>query len=263
MSVATLVGHQWRRHRAALATMAVAAGLFQFMLTRMAPTGSESWVSRAMGSVPPQLLALAGGALTDMLAPAGFLAIGYAHPFFLLLLGAWVVRVSCGALAGEVGRGTMDLLAARPVPRWHFVAAGMLASCGGLVVIALGAWGGTAFGSSLRDLGVAKDLAPVAAGAMLLFTAWAGVGLAVSAGRRDAGSAIAWTAGIIAVSFVLDYLARLWTPIGALRPLSLFRWYETQALVHSGLEWRAPAVLGGVAVAGVAVAVAVFRRRDL
>jgi len=37
--------------------------------------------------------------------------------------------------------------------------------------------------------------------------------------------AIAWTTTILAASFVLDYLARLWTPIAALRPISLFHYY--------------------------------------
>ena len=263
MSVRVLVGLQWRRHRAALVPMAAAVGLFQFLLTRFAPTGQESWISRALETIPESLLALAGSDISARLTPARFLAVGYGHPFFLLLLGAWVVRASSGALAGEVGMGTIDLTASRAVPRWHFVTAGALTLAGGLLLMVLAAWGGTAAGSGLRKLDVAAAFVPVAISAGLLFAAWAGVGLAVSAVRRDGGSAIAWTTGLIAVSFVLEYIARLWEPVKGLRWLSLFRWYEPQVVVTGGMVWRDVAVCAGVAVVSTVAATLAFQRRDL
>lgn len=258
-----LLRHQWRRHRAALLAMTAGAALFEFLLTRIAPTGTGSWISRALEAVPPQLMALAGSDMVSNLSPDRFLAIGYGHPFVVLLLSAWVVRATSGALAGELGMGTIDLIATRPVPRWHFVTAGAAATLGGLLLILFAAWGGTALGSALRDLGVARELAGVAAGAGLLFAAWGGVGLLVSATRRDSGSAIGWTAGLIAAGFVLDYLARLWDPISALRPLSLFRWFEPQSILSAGVSAATVAVLAGVAIAGFAGALIAFGARDL
>ena len=264
MSLPVLLGHQWRRHRIAVLPMAAGAGLFQFLLTRMAPVdGGDSWISRAFEAVPPQLLALAGGDIRAQLTAGGFLAVGYGHPFFLLLLGAWVVRVSCGALAGEVGQGTMELLASRPMARWKFVVAGWLACLAGLTVILLAAWAATALGSSLRQLGVGRDFGQVAAGVGCLFAAWSAIGLLVGATRRDGGSAIGWTAGIIAVSFVLDYLARMWAPIHGLQPLSLFRYYQPQTIVAAGLNAGNLLVLGGVTISSVIAAIIVFRGRDL
>src|SRR5205814_8559122 len=99
--------------------------------TRVAPAPDETgWIAGLLAAARPELLAVIGDDVSAG-SPSGFLAIGYGHPFFFLILSAWTVRVSCGALAGEIGRGTMDLLAARPIARWvHVVAAGVAVAAG-------------------------------------------------------------------------------------------------------------------------------------
>ena len=261
--IGTLLRHAWARHRGPLLTMAPAIGLFQFLLTRLAPAPNEvSWVSNLLMAMPPELRTLVGNEIA--VTPGGFLAIGYTHPFFVILLSVWVVRVSSTAVAGEVGLGTMDLLASRPLRRWHFIAAGMLAIAAGLAAIAGCAWIGTAIGLRTRPIGVdASTFLPVAAAAWLLFATWGAVGLLISATRRDAGQAISWITAVVAGSFVLDYLARLWAPIFWLRPLSLFRYYEPQAVLASGLSASSEVVLASVLVLSLAGSVAVMHRRDI
>jgi len=262
--VRTLVAHHWQRYRRPLVPMALGLALFEFLITRIAPAPDEvSWMTRMIAFVPPQVLAIAG-ADAGGFTPAGFVALGYAHPFFFLLLGAWAVRVSSGALAGEIGLGTMDLLASRPVARWQHVAAGALVVVGGLAVLVAAAWAGTAAGLTLRPLGV-----PIAgtwrapAMAWLLFAAWGAVGLAIGATQRESGSAMGWTAGAMAVSFVVEYLARVWRTVAWLRPASLFAYDDPQRLARSGLAAADVLVLGLVVSAALAVAAATFARRDL
>ena len=265
MSLWGLLRFHWRRNRLPLLPMAVGLGLFQVVLSRMAPMPNETnWMSAILGAAPPQLMALAGSDIAAAVTTSGFLAIGYGHPLFLLLLGLWAVRVSSGALAGEIGRGTMDMIASRPVPRWHQVAAGFATIVAGLVVLCAAAWGATTLGASVRSLGVAATaFLPVAGGGLLLFAAWGAVGLLVSAMRRDGGSAIAWTSALMAFSFALDYLARLWQPIAALRPLSLFRYYEPSRILREGFGGTDVLVLGSVTAVGLLLAFVVFQRRDL
>jgi hypothetical protein len=89
------------------------------------------------------------------------------------------------------------------------------------------------------------------------------VGLAIGASRRTGGQAISWTTAILAASFVLDYIARLWAPVARLRPLSLFRYYEPQAILAFGLSRAALLTLGGTILAGVLAGLLVLYRRDL
>jgi len=262
-TVITLLRHAWSRHRIPLIPIALAIGLFEFLLTRLAPAPNEvNWISGLMATMPPEVRALIGNELA--VTPGGFLAIGYAHPFFILLLATWVVRVSAAAVAGEVGLGTLDMLASRPAARWTLLVSGMKTVALGLAAIVGCGWAGTAIGLGLRSLDVpATGLLPVAAMAWLLFTAFGAVGLLISASRRDGGQAIGWTTAVIAASFVLDYLARLWTPIARLRPLSLFRYYEPQVILAIGVPTRAVLVLAGTLVAGLVAGLALLARRDL
>ena len=262
--IRTLVSHLWRQHRWPLLTMAAGVMLFELLITRLAPAPDEvSWMSGLVALVPPQLLALAGGE-ASFASAGGVIAIGYNHPFFLLLLSVWSVRVPSSALAGEIGRGTMDLLAARPVGRGQIVLAAYAAVAAGLALLVSAAWAGTAIGLTLRPLGVpASRFVGVAAMAWLLFAGWGGVGLLVAATRREAGPAIAWTSGIMATAFVLEYLARVWKPMAGLEPFSPFSYYRPQRIVTTSLSPSDIARLAAMMVVAVVAAIVVFRRRDL
>jgi ABC-2 type transport system permease protein len=262
-TIATLLRHAWARHRVPLIPIALAIGLFEFLLTRLAPAPNEvNWISTLLTTLPPEVRALIGNEVA--VTPGGFLAIGYTHPFFILLLATWVVRVSAAAVAGEVGTGTMDVMASRPAARWTFLIAGMKTVMLGLAVIVGCAWLGTALGLRLRPLGVpASSLLPVAATAWLLFATFGAVGLLVSAAYREGGPAIGWTTAVIAGSFVLDYLARLWAPLARLRPVSLFRYYEPQAIFVSGVPASTLVVLISTLVVALVAGVVILTRRDL
>jgi len=87
--------------------------------------------------------------------------------------------------------------------------------------------------------------------------------LAISAARRGAASAIAWTSAVVAGSFALDYLAKAWAPIRFMRPLSLFAHFRPHAILAEGWSGLDILALTGVGLAAAAVAFVVFARRDL
>jgi ABC-type transport system involved in multi-copper enzyme maturation permease subunit len=231
----------WRQHRVTLFVMCAGLAGFMLILTRVAPApGEVGFLATVATMVPKQLLAMAGGDLAFASA-RGVIAFGYVHPFFLTMLSAWTIRVTVSALAGELGRGTMDLLAARPLPRWAHVLAAWIASVAGLAVLVLAAWTGTAIGLQLRALEVsAGDIAPIPLMAWLLFASWAGISLAISASRREAGPAISWAAGIIA-----------------------FAYFRPQEIAGSGIAVKDVVTLAVLGISSAILAVTVFRRRDL
>jgi len=266
VSVLTLLGHLWRRHRLALLCLTAGGALFQWAITRVVPTGAQTgFVRQLFDMAPAPVRVLFGEEMVANLSARGFLGFGYVHPFALLILAAWGVRVATGALAGEVGRGTMDLVASRPVSRWAQVAAAAVAVLVGLAVMAAASWAGTAAGLRTRPLEgvVALDFAPVAAMALMLFACWGAVALLVSAVLRDGGAAISWCSGLMAVSYVLDYLGRVWTAIAFLRPLSLFRYYEPHRILRDGVAASDMTVLSAVGVVALVAAFVAFARRDL
>ena len=51
------------------------------------------------------------------------LSIGYVHPLMQIIFGIWAIGRAAGALAGELDRGTMELLLAQPIARWKVASA--------------------------------------------------------------------------------------------------------------------------------------------
>jgi hypothetical protein len=75
-----------------------------------------------MAVIPQDLRALAGNDVA--VTAGGFLALGYGHPFFMVLMSVWVIRTSTAAVAGEVGLGRWICWRHDRCRAWHFVAAG-------------------------------------------------------------------------------------------------------------------------------------------
>ncbi len=261
-----LFRHHVRLHRVPLVPLALGLVLFEWVMTFVARQPMVSgFLTTALRAAPPEFLALLNPDLVATVSARGIIGIGYTHPFTLIMMAVWAVRVPSAALAGEIGRGTMDLIAARPVVRAAQVAAALLALLAGLTILALAAWLGTFIGLVGRPLeGVTVwSYLPVAAGMWMLFASAGCVAILVSAFSREAGGAIAWTSGLMAGSYVLDYAARVWPAIASLRPLSLFKYYEPQRVVGAGLALSDVQVFAGVAGVALLVAFAVFSRRDL
>ena len=259
-----LVLRLWRQHRVTLTVMCAGVGAFTFILTRLAPEpGEVGFLAPLAAMIPEQILAMMGGDLA-LASARGVIAFGYLHAFPMTLFSAWTIRVTSAALAGELGRGTMDLLAARSVPRSAHVLSAWLVTVAGLAILALAAWTGSAIGVQLRPLNVsARDIAAIPVMAWFLFMCWAGVCLVISALLREAGPAISWASGLIATSFVVVFLAQMWRPAEWLRPFSPFAYYRPQEIASLGMSTRDALTLGTVGISALALALFVFRRRDL
>lgn len=265
-SVGVLVRHHVRLHRMPLVPLAVGLAAFEWIMTIVAGQPSVSrFLTSTLNAAPPQFLALLNQDLVSSISPQGIVGVGYSHPFALLMMAVIAVRVPSAALAGEIGRRTMDLMAARPVLRVAHVTAALAAVLAGLGILSVAAYMGTVVGLGVRPVeGVsALRYAPVALQLWLLFACWGTIGIAVSALCREAGQAIAWTSGLLAGSFVLDYAARVWPTLAPLRPLSLFRYYEPQRVVSAGLALHDVVVLAAVGTAAILLAFVAFARRDL
>ena len=261
---AALLVRLWRQHRVALLLLTLGVAIFEFVITRVAPLPGETGFFGGLAALlPPDFSSFVNEQLA-LASPAGVVALGYLHPFFLALLSAWTIRIGAGALGGEIGRGTMDILASRPLPRWSLVAAAWIAIAGGLGVILAAGWMATSAGLAMRPLGITgAGVWKLPVMAWLLFLAWAGLILAIGATRRDAGVVIAWVSGLIATSFVLEFLSRLWQPLASSRSLSLFAYYTPQTIVTAGPRPIDVIVLSAVAVTALGAAIALFERRDL
>jgi ABC-2 type transport system permease protein len=228
------------------------------------------------------------------------LSIGYVHPLMQVLFCIWAIGRATAAIAGEIDRGTMELLLAQPISRSRVLAAHLAVDAIVLPVLCLSLWGGTLLGVRLvgpftPNTEVLKIFPfPVKVDeSLLVVDPWAfgpamwnvgallfavsGVTMVLSAAGRFRNKVMGIAVVLFLVQFLVNVVGQLWDAVAWLRPFTVFYYYQPQQAVLSGTWTVNPAaawgsgptavnvlaVLFGVGTVGYALALAIFTRRDL
>jgi ABC-2 type transport system permease protein len=77
------------------------------------------------------------------------LSIGYVHPLMVTVFCVWAIGRAAGAIAGEIDRGTMELLLAQPLARWRLILAHLLLDSITIPILCLSLWAGNWLGAWL------------------------------------------------------------------------------------------------------------------
>ena len=247
--------------------------------------------------------AVLGGSDIQFERPDDFLAVELLHPVVVILITVWAVGRSGAAIAGEIDRGTMELLLSQPVPRSRLILAHFLVDCVTIPTICLSIYAGTQLGLYLvgpfevdysilaklppnaqafvqqgpPELVVHADRQPAALlNLAALAFALSGLTMLVSALGRSRTRSIG-VAGLGAIiMFTANVMGQLYEGAAAIRPLTAFYYYQPQ-LVWLKRDWSAnltqawgfggavpgALVLMLVGLASYSAAVAIFDRRDI
>jgi ABC-2 type transport system permease protein len=243
---------------------------------------------------------LVGGESLHFERAMDVLSIGYVHPLMQVLFCIWAIGRAANAVAGEIDRGTMELLLAQPIRRRTVIFAHLAVDAVAIPLLCLSLWGGTALGCRLvgpfrpSTAALAMFPFPVKVDETLLqVDPWAfgpslwnvgsllfavsGVTIALSAAGRFRNRVIGIAVLIFLLQFLVNVVGQLWDAAEWLRPLTVFFYYQPQQVVLAD-KWtvdpaavwgRGPvsvnvlAILFGVGAIGYAVALATFTRRDL
>lgn len=214
------------------------------------------------------LQAILGAQLSGPIGPDILSAICWVHPVVLALLAAHAI-ISCTRVpAGEVDRGTIDVLLSLPVSRTGlFVSDTAVWMLSGLVMLGL-ALVGNAIGATwalapeLRPS--APKLAYIALNLLSLYFAAGGLAWLASALSDRRGWAMGVVFAILLASFLINFLAEFWTPAKQVSFLSVLTYYRPLYILRDGTpRWSDIAILAGAGGALWAAAGVVFHRRDL
>lgn len=218
-----------------------------------------------MGSLP----VVFQGMLGDMIAIerlGGFLS-WRAINFLPVILGIWTVVAMAGLLAGELARGSLDLLAATPVSRWRIalekVGGFLLALVVPMALFAVAASAAIAVFGTLPGDQVGVDA--VLAHAAWLYVMALAPGALAFAVAPYVGRGGALAAGGIALfaSFIVNGYSSTVAALEALEPLSYFSISAGHRPIAGAWDWPSVGVIGGAAVVLLGFGVASFVRRDL
>jgi ABC-2 type transport system permease protein len=215
---------------------------------------------------------LIGGETIDIKRLADMLSIGYVHPLTQTILCIWAIGRASGAIAGEIDRGTMELLLAQPIARGRVVLAHLIVEIIAIPILCLSMWSGTWLGIWLLELQEEIDawrFAPALLNAAVLLLAVAGVSIAISAFGRFRGRVLGTAVLVTLLQFLVNVIGQLWPTAEPLRPFTVFYYYQPQPIIldpswyTNNAIWTRMAVLLGVGLTGYVVAWWHFRRRDL
>jgi ABC-2 type transport system permease protein len=189
------------------------------------------------------------------------------HPVIVLTVLGWAISRASAAVAGEIERGTLDLTLSRPVRRSTYLLAQVAFALWGFVVLAAALIAGNRVGAQFYPLKAPPSIVTLLRPATMVVTLGMGVyGYTLPFSTLDV---VRWRPGVIAAAVTLGGLIAMsvapqFEGYAWLEKLSVFDAYApvTVALKGDPLAYNA-GVLCVVFTIGVAVALAIFSRRDL
>lgn len=268
--VLTLLVQLLRRSRGGLIAMTIGLFVFEYIQpVAIDAFGNLDQLIAIMDLVPKPFLALMNVTpeVVEEVGLPGFLALGFTHPVYHLLVSAVVIWVAARGLAGEMESGQVQVSLARPVSRRQFFLARVLAvvfvSLWVAIVAVVGNIVGIWFSQPAGEMDNWHFVAQAGASLLLALTI-GGVALLVSARADRMGQAVGWAAGFLIVSYVIDYFATLWAFLEPLQPISVFNYYDPPtALAQGTIPASNALVLSAVALLTAIAGSLIFDRRDL
>ncbi len=259
-----LLRRTWRSLAVRTLLIALGLGIWGFLMPVVyAAYGAQFKAMFDSGAFPQQFAEFAGG---DVFSLPGSIALGFVHPISVALVSVYAVGFAASAIAGERQRGTLEVLLARPTSRRETYVTLLVACLSFIAVVVAAQIAGSYVGAVLS--GVAAEVAIpnlvlLWCNGVLLYAAFASIGLAASVSFDRLAPALGITLGVVVISYFMQILGTLWPDAKGLQPYSLFQYLHARDILSGVLRPSDFVVLGVVLLAGVAWSLYEFPRRDL
>jgi ABC-2 type transport system permease protein len=232
------------------------------LIAAIFPTMGASYGQLQLPDVYREMFGLGAGSLGEF---RSFANIEF-YQWVPIVLAIYVITAATGTLAGEEGRGSLEILLAQPVSRRRlFVAKGAAIAVGALLIAAVAAVAlviGVAFIDTGSDLGSVQLAAAVFGTLPIVFLAGS-LALLLAAVAPSRGTAAALAAAVFVAAWLVNGLGALAPQTEWLQPLSGFYYADLQTLLREGLTPWHQAVVLAVGVLQCVLAMIAFERRDI
>ena len=183
------------------------------------------------------ITALLGTDIGDQLSAQTMQGFLFVHPVVLSLVWAHEIVFCTRMPAGEIDRGTVDVLLGLPVSRRAvYLCESIVWLVSGMFILAM-----ALFGHWLASPALLPEMRPALSRVMLvmlnLFCVYAAVGgiaFLVSSLSDRRGRAMAIVFGIVLTSFLLNFVAQFWEPAQQLSFLGVLHYYRPAMILSEG-----------------------------
>jgi ABC-2 type transport system permease protein len=178
--------------------------------------------------LPAFIKAFFGGKALQYGNIAGLITIGYQEPFVLLLYMLFAVGVPTALLAGEVQRGTMELILSRKTSKIHvYICAGLITVVG-MYALVIVMFMGTVVSTSLYEFDQEVPLYrffKLAVNGGILASAVGGIALLAAACFRRS-MAVSLTVAYLVVNYFIMIITQWWPRMKWLDPVTIFNYVD-------------------------------------
>ena len=217
------------------AALMLTEGLLAYVLPTFRQEIAGAWES--IEFVQNLLKALVGSDLGDMVGPHVFQALPWVHPVVLAIICAHELTFCSRLPAGEIDRGTIDILFGLPVSRWQvYFSETLVFLLSGVVLFGMGLVGNYV-GSLLAradSFPTTGRLAAILVNGYCLYLAVGGISYFFSSLSDRRGRAVGWGLAVILSSFLLSFLTPFWEPANSISFLSLLDYYRPAVVFQEG-----------------------------
>ena len=216
--------------------------------------------------LPSFIKAFMGGEVLQIGNIAGLIAIGYQEPFILLLYMLYAVGVPTALLAGDVQRGTMELILSRQATKTQIYICAGLITVVGMYALVVVMFLGTVAATNLYDFEQEVPLYSffkLAINGGILASAVGGIALLAAACFRR-GMAVSLTVAFLVVNYFIMIITQWWPRMKWLDPVTIFN-YVDGAKIFSEPKWPVGdmCVLLSLLAVSTVLGGIIWSRRDL
>ena len=216
--------------------------------------------------LPSFIKAFMGGEVLQIGNIAGLIAIGYQEPFVLLLYMLYAVGVPTALLAGDVQRGTMELILSRQATKTQIYICAGLITVVGMYALVVVMFLGTVAATNLYDFEQEVPLYSffkLAINGGILASAVGGIALLAAACFRRS-MAVSLTVAFLVVNYFIMIITQWWPRMKWLDPVTIFN-YVDGAKIFSEPKWPVGdmCVLLSLLTVSTVLGGIIWSRRDL
>lgn len=241
-------------------------GLFAAMMIAFFPSirGNDDF-NVMLESYPENLKALFGlSELTDITSAVGFFnaeVFGFMAPLLFVIHG---VVLGSGAIAGEEGRGSLEILLTEPISRGKLVVQKAAAMIANAISLGLVLWIVLVIGTLIIDIDLrVLHLAAITFSTVLLGVTFGALAFAAGCFTGSRGTSVAIVAAVAVGTYLLNAASGIVSYMEAAKWLSPFFYYNAANPLANGLNpAHAAAMMATIAIL-LGAGYLGLRRRDL
>jgi len=261
----------WGDQRVLFLALVVLWTIFPWLFIWLSSQIQLSAFQGLLSFIPKDWQKLSGVPFAEVATPAGRVALAFVDPVVVLAATVFAITRGSDAVAGQLERGTLEMVLAQPLGRSAFFVTQATATVAAAAllcaVLLVSMWSAVALGPWAGDVEPSRFIPPVL-NVFGLMVCISGLATLVSAAESYRSRTIGILCGFYVTSLLAKLVGRFVSSLSWVGWLSVFNAYEPQRLVGAdGSGWALvagyDAALLGIGLAAYVAGGVIFARRDL